>query len=70
MTETNPTQKCIYSRHSGPVGCLPALNIFPLANETFAKGKMFWNWRYTHPNISLNMTLLLPSPDIKSLDHH
>ena len=28
--------------HSGLVGCLPAPNIFHLANE-FAKGKMFWN---------------------------
>ena len=33
----------MYSPHSGPVGCLPAPNIFPLAKETFAKGKMFWN---------------------------
>ena len=31
---------CTYSRHSGPVGCLPAPNIFPLAKETFAEGKM------------------------------
>ena len=36
-------QSCTYSRHSGPVRCLPAPNIFPLAKETFAKGKMFWN---------------------------
>ena len=43
MTQTNVTQKCPYSRHSGPVGCLPAPNIFPLAKETFAEGKMFWN---------------------------
>ena len=50
MTPSNPTQKCPYSRHSGPVGCLPAPNIFPLAKETFAKGKMFWN---------LNIKLLL-----------
>ena len=42
MTQTNVTHKCIYSPHSGPVGCLPAPNIFRLANE-FAKGKMFWN---------------------------
>ena len=43
MTQTSPGQKCPYSRHSGPVGCLPAPNIFPLAKKTFAKGKMFWN---------------------------
>ena len=42
MTHSSVTQKCPYSRHSGPVGCLPAPNIFRLANE-FAKGKMFWN---------------------------
>ena len=43
MTHSNPNQKCPYSPHLGPVGCLPAPNIFPLAKETFAKGKMFWN---------------------------
>ena len=42
MTRTSHGKKCSYSRHSGPVGCLPAPNIFHLANE-FAKGKMFWN---------------------------
>ena len=42
MTDSNPNQKCIHSPHSGPVGCLPAPNIFHLANE-FAKGKMFCN---------------------------
>ena len=44
MTRTNVTQSCPYSPHSGPVGCLPAPNIFPLAKETFANGKMFWNY--------------------------
>ena len=43
MTHTSVTQKCPYFPHLGPVGCLPAPNIFPLAKETFAKGKMFWN---------------------------
>ena len=43
MTLSNATQSCPYSRQTGPVGCLPAPNIFPLAKETFAKGKMFWN---------------------------
>ena len=44
MTLTSVTQSCSYSPHLGPVGCLPAPNIFPLAKETFAKGKMFWNF--------------------------
>ena len=44
MTRPTPYQKCPYSPHLGPVGCLPAPNIFHLANE-FAKGKMFWNLR-------------------------
>ena len=35
-------QKCPYFPHLGPVGFLPAPNIFHLANE-FAKGKMYWN---------------------------
>ena len=43
MRLTNATKSCPYSPHSGPVGCLPAPNIFPLAKETFPKGKMFWN---------------------------
>ena len=43
MTLTSPNKKCPYSPHLGPVGCLSAPNIFPLAKETFAKGKMFWN---------------------------
>ena len=43
MTRTNATKSCPYSPHLGPVGCLPAPNIFPLAKETLAKGKMFWN---------------------------
>ena len=42
MTVTSVSKSCPYSPHSGPVGCLPAPNIFHLANE-FAKGKMFWN---------------------------
>ena len=41
MTSSSPTQKCTYSRHSGPAGCLPAPNIFPLEKETFAKAKYF-----------------------------
>ena len=40
MTQTNTNQKCTYSPHEG---CLPAPNILPLAKETFAKRKMFWN---------------------------
>ena len=43
MTHPDTTKSCPYSPHLGPVGCLPAPNIFPLAKETFAKGKMFWN---------------------------
>ena len=43
MTRSNPNQKCPYSPQTDPVGCLAAPNIFPLAKETFAKGKMFWN---------------------------
>ena len=42
MTLTDWNKKCPYSTHSGPVGCLPAPNIFRLGNQ-FAKGKMFWN---------------------------
>ena len=45
MTLTSTTKSCPYSRQTGPVGCLPAPNIFPLAKETFSKGKMFWNQR-------------------------
>ena len=56
MTETNPNKKCINFPHLGPVGCLPAPNIFPLAKETFAKGKMFWNFAsssfYSHMPIN------------------
>ena len=44
MTHPDTTKSYPYSPHLGPVvGCLPAPNIFPLAKETFAKGKMFWN---------------------------
>ena len=43
MTHSSPNQSCAYFPHLGPVGCLPAPNIFPSANE-FAKGKMFWNY--------------------------
>ena len=43
MTQPDGNQSCPYSPQTGPVGCLPAPNIFPLAKETFAKGKMFWN---------------------------
>ena len=66
MTRTNTTHKCTYSPHSGPVVGLPAPNIFPLAKETFAKGKMFWNY-YTSYNssvyiyISLLVDSLLPT---------
>ena len=42
MTHPSPSQSCPYSPHLGPIGCLPAPNIFHLANE-FAEGKMFWN---------------------------
>ena len=45
MTHSSTNKSCPYSPHSGPVGCLPAPNIFPLAKETFAKGKMFWNYK-------------------------
>ena len=45
MTRTSPSQSCPYFPHLGPVGCLPAPNIFPLAKEIFAKGKMFWSPR-------------------------
>ena len=47
MTVSDVNKSCNYSRHSGPVGCLPAPNIFPLAKETFAKEKMFWNLEFT-----------------------
>ena len=43
MTRTDVNKKCIYSPHLGSVGRLPAPNIFPLAKEAFAKGKVFWN---------------------------
>ena len=43
MTLPSTSKKCSNFPHSGPVGCLPAPNILPLAKETFAKGKMFWN---------------------------
>ena len=51
MTRPSPTEKCIYSPQSGPEGCLPAPNIFPLAKETFAKGKMFWNFITFHAGL-------------------
>ena len=47
MTLPDTTQSCPYSPHLGPVGCLPAPNIFPFAKETFAKGKMFWNPKFS-----------------------
>ena len=55
MTQTNVTQKCPYYAHSGPVGYLPVPNIFPLAKETFAKGKMFRNiiWHILFPNTDM-----------------
>ena len=43
MTLPSVNQSCPYSPQTGPVGCLPAPNIFSLAKETFAKGEMFWN---------------------------
>ena len=42
MTLPDVNKNCPHFPHSGSVGCLPAPNIFHLANE-FAKGKMFWN---------------------------
>ena len=44
MRDSSVSKKCPCFPHSGPVGCLPAPNIFPLAKETFAKRKMFWNF--------------------------
>ena len=41
MTPTDTTQSSPYSPQTGPVGCLPVPNIFPLAKETFAKWKCF-----------------------------
>ena len=41
MAQTSTNQSCPYFPHLGPVGGMPAPNIFPPANE-FAKGKMFW----------------------------
>ena len=46
MTQTNVNKKCPYSRHSGPVGCLPLL-----------KGKYFWNFPSNSNKI---ITLLSP----------
>ena len=43
MTHSSPYKKCSNTPHLGPVGRLPAPNIFPSAKGTFAKGKMFWN---------------------------
>ena len=43
MTRPDVNQNCPYFTHAVPVGCLPAPNIFHLANE-FVKGKMFWNF--------------------------
>ena len=58
MTQTNTTKKCINTPHSGPEGCLPAPYILPLAKETFAKGKMFWNrWIvFTEFQVSIVLT--------------
>ena len=42
MTRTSTNKECINTRHSGPVRCQTAPNIFLSAYE-FAKGKMFWN---------------------------
>ena len=42
MTHSSTNKSCPYFPHLGPVGCLPAPNIFPSANK-FARGKMFWN---------------------------
>ena len=50
MTRPDVTLECTYSPHSGPVGCLPAPNNFPLAKETFAKGKMFCSLKYNPSN--------------------
>ena len=45
MMHPDVNQKCPYFLHSGPVGWLPAPNIFHLANE-FDKRKMFWSAYY------------------------
>ena len=47
MTHSSVGKSFPYSPHSGPVGCLPAPNIFHLAIE-FIEGKMFWNYRTNH----------------------
>ena len=57
MTVTSGNQSCPYSPQMGLVGCLPAPNIFPLAKETFAKGKMLWN--YTNIMDAFRYTLFL-----------
>ena len=41
MTRSDTTQSCPYSPHSGPIGCLTAPNMFPLAKESLLKGKCF-----------------------------
>ena len=45
MTLPDVSKSCPFSRHSGLVVCLPAPNIFHLANE-FDKRKMFWSAYY------------------------
>ena len=57
MTRSSVNQKCPYFPHLGPVGCLPAPKIFPLAKETFAKGKMFG----TQVGIRVEKYLFIPS---------
>ena len=62
MREPSPYQSCPYSPHEGPVvECLPAPNIFPLAKETFAKGKMFWNETPSTSSIFIYNTDKTPS---------
>ena len=59
MTHSNVTQKCSYSPQTGPIGCLPAPNIFPLAKVTFAKGKMFWNYTILFFDFSVIMACFI-----------
>ena len=65
MTRSSGNQSCIYSPHLGPVGCLSAPNIFPLAKETFAKGKMFRNVNNTD---TLKVSFILHSAGFRHGD--
>ena len=67
MTQTSVNKSCPYFPQLGPVGCLLAPNIFLLAKETFAKGKMFWNHVFralshvSRPSGNARRPLSLPS---------